>query len=120
MNYATELARISVQPQNYSDENWDEAMILCDKADTDIAALNAKYEKLRDAYNDQIRIIEEQSGLIGGVEELVTSWAGIDGSHHKQWWRERGDEIDRLIRQRSALRGVVTKLKMKLYPDRYK
>jgi len=79
MNYATELARISVQPQNYSDENWDEAMALCDKADAEIATLNAdvkytrdimlryrdKYEKLRDAYNDQLRIIEEQSDLIG-------------------------------------------------------
>jgi intein/homing endonuclease len=64
VNYATELARISVQPQNYSDENWDEAMILCDKADAEINALEIKYKKLRTAYNDQIRIIEEQANLI--------------------------------------------------------
>lgn len=111
MNYATELARISVQPQNYSDENWDEAMALCDKADAEITALNAevkytrdimlryrdriaKDEKLRAAYNDQIRIIEEQADIIGGVQELVYKWGGIDGSHHKQWLI---DEIIKLI-----------------------
>jgi archaellum component FlaC len=87
MNYAAGLARISVQPQNYSDENWDDAMALCDKADAEITTLNAevkytrdimlryrnkatKYEKLRAGYNDQIRIIEE---LEEKIEELETA-----------------------------------------------
>ena len=51
-------------------------------------------------------------------KELKRARDGRD--NYKRWWLERGDDIDRLVRQRSALRGVVTKLKMKLYPERYK
>ena len=60
-HYALELARISVQPQNYSDENWDEAMALCVEADAEISALKSEI----------LRMENDNFGLKANLERMT-------------------------------------------------
>lgn len=56
----------------------------------------------------------ENSKLKKEVERLTKN-----RDYYKERFDRRGEGIDRLSRSLSATKGVVTKLKMKLYPERY-